>query len=128
MSLNSLVVNGKVHKKKLTIVLEEGEDLHACIRESMQTNGISKADLISITGTLSKACFNYFQKSSYKSKNVENVLVIASSGHFELSNKTGLFGTIKIAVREFAKNNTYTLTKASAKEGLTIELEFFEMG
>ncbi len=127
MSLGALVVNGKVHKKKLTIILEEGEDLHACIREAMQINGVNKADLININGVLSKACFNYFQKSTYKSKNVENVLVAASSGHFQLSNKTGLFGTIKIAFREGAKNNTYTLTKASAKEGLTIELEFFEL-
>jgi hypothetical protein len=127
MSLNSLIVNGKIHKKKITLILEEGEDLHACIREAMQINGINKANLINIFGTLSKASFNYFQKSTYKNKNLENVLVVASSGHFELSNKTGLFGTIKIAFREGAKNNTYTLTKASAKEGLTIELEFFEM-
>jgi hypothetical protein len=127
MSLDSLVVNGKIHKKKLTIELEEGEDIHTSIKEAMLIHNVNKADLLRIRGIFSKASLNYFNRSAYKNKDLENAQVIASSGHFKLSNKTGLFGTIKTAFREGAKNNTYTLVKANAKEGLKIELEFIEM-
>jgi len=127
MPLAPTVVNGKILKKKLVIELSEGEDIHTCIRSAMENNNVKKAGIISIKGEMQKAVFNYFLGNSFKSKTLENILIQNSSGHFELSKKTGLFGNIKILVREMNKTNTYTLVKGSAKEGLIIEMEFFEL-
>ncbi len=127
MSLPAILVNGKIQKKKLIIELSEGEDIYSCIKESMKINNVKKAGLIDINGEIKNASLNYFLGNSHKNKLVKEIKILKSSGHFELSKKTGLFGTIKISFKEENKNNNYTLVKAIAKEGLKIELEFFEM-
>lgn len=127
MTLTSLIINGKIQKKTLTLELDKNEDIYNCIKEAMQTNNIKKAELVLLEGEILDASLNYFLKNTHKNKKIQKIKIENYSGYFEISNKSGLFGNIKLSFKENNRLNNYTLVKGFAENGLKIKLLFFEL-
>jgi len=119
---------GKGTKKTLVLELGDGEDIFECIRQGMLQNNISRAKILGFDGKIKEGKINYFVGNSFRSEEVENVLVGVASGHYELKNKgTELFGSLHIVVGPKGSTNSVSLTRGSAVEGLKIKIEFVEI-
>jgi hypothetical protein len=127
MTLPSMLVNNKIHKKKLIITLEEDDNIIKSIELAMRENFVSKASILSIFGKIKSGKVNFFKGSFYKSQSIENKDIIMGAGHFELSNKTGIFGNLKLLLFINNERDSFTLASGTACEGLKIEMEFFNL-
>lgn len=122
-----MLVNGKISKKKLVIILDEDDNVLESIQKAMRDNFISKAGILSVSGVIKSGEVNYFVGNSYKNKKIENVKIELATGHFELSKKTGIFGNLKALLSIDGEKDSFTIAKAISKENMQIEMEFFEL-
>lgn len=127
MNTPSMLVNGKISKKKLIVILDEGDNVLESIHKAMRDNFISKAGILAISGVIKNGEVNYFLGNSYRNKKIENVKIERATGHFILSKKTGIFGNLKALLVIDGERDSFTIAKALAKNEMQIEMEFFEL-
>jgi predicted DNA-binding protein with PD1-like motif len=109
---------GKEEKSKLTLELEEGEDVLACIKEGMEENKIKEAKIVAVDGELIEGIII----ENGEKKVVEDIALISAKGKFKFGGDE-LWGKIEVFT-EGKKPLSGQLIKGKAKKGLIINLEY----
>ena len=110
--------NTSKEKNKLTLVLEEGDDILRSIKQGMNENKIKEASVISVNGNLLEGIIS--TKSGQVT--VEDTGLINAKGKFKFGGDE-LWGKLNIFT-EGKKPIDGILLKGKAKENLEIILEF----
>ena len=120
---SSMYWQKKALKRTMTLQFDEDDDIIKGIETAMNENCIFRIDVASASGKIKNGLGNYVQGSQYMTKSFDNTEIKIATGHFELGKK-GLFGVLKIIPKDL--NNHVTIGKAKAKQGLEINLSYYE--
>lgn len=124
--LDSQFFTGKGVQKNLTLQLEEGDDILACMRAALAEHNIKEATVVEGNGTLKEGLINYFQGNKFKSKDLKNARIVKASGKFLNLGKEWQ-GDLHIGAMFGMQLLSGTLLKGKATEGLELKLKYVEM-
>ena len=112
----------KLEKMNLNIVLEEGDSVLTSVQNAMVQKNIKEAVVVGVSGKLKTGVIQFMGGGSLKSKEVKDIELIKATGNLKISFKE-LFGRINVSTKHHGVTSG-ALMKGTAKEGLTIKLEF----
>jgi predicted DNA-binding protein with PD1-like motif len=119
---DSVVVKEKMEKKVLRLILEDGDDVVASIKQAMQDNNIRECKVEDVSGKLKQATVNCMEGSSYKRIDVKDKAIMRASGTFKFGGGD-LWGTLHIFT-EGRKPVSGTMLAGKAAEGFELKLSF----
>ena len=114
----------KLEKMHLNVVLEEDDSVLTSIQNAMIQNDIKEAVVVGVSGKLKTGVIQFMDRGSLKSKEVKDTELIRAAGNIKISFKE-LFGRVNVSTKHHGVT-AGALMKGTAKEGLTIKLEFFK--
>jgi len=120
--IDSTLFEKKAEKKTLALVLSEDENVLSCIRQAMKDHSIRECSVADINGKIKLGLINFFERSQFKTMQLENQAMLRASGHFKLSGGD-LWGSMNVSTAG-KKVTTGTFVRGTAAEGLEIKLSF----
>ncbi len=124
--IDSLIFKKKAIKRNMKLILEEDENIMACIKQGMKEHNIPAIKITGITGKIKTGVMSYLEGSKYIVYNFDNTQVMLAGGHYKLS-FGDLFGSLRITVKENKVPVNGVFSKGKAAEGLEIHMEFTEL-
>jgi predicted DNA-binding protein with PD1-like motif len=120
--VDSRIITEKLSRKILTLIFDEGDDVVAGIRKTMQDKNIRECRVDDVSGVLAEAIINTFEGNCYKKLDLKNKEVLRASGTFKFTGGD-LWGTLHVFT-EGRKPISGSVTSAKAAEGFTLKLSF----
>ena len=129
MAANDMTFNlykTKATKKSLVLELSEGEDILACIEQSMRDNHIDIVEVLQMDGIIKEGTITYFSGNNFRSKSVDGKKPYEVSGRYEI--KKGKFtGNCHIVFKENISLLTASPSTLVATDGFKVVLSFHEV-
>ena len=124
--IDSLIFKKKGVQRSMKLILEEDENILACIKQGMKEHNVPEVKIISITGKIKTGVMSYLDGSKYMVYNFDNKEVMLAGGHYKLS-FGDLFGSLRITVKDNKIPVNGVFSKGKAADGLEINMEFTEL-
>ena|SRR3989338_2590854 len=122
--IDAHLFNKKGVKRTLELILDDGDNVLDCVKSAMQEHNVAEANVEGAEGSLKNGVINFFERSSYKTADLNNNRIMRVSGIFKLSYGE-LYGNMKIFTYDKPPLQG-TLVKAKANEGFRLTLSFVE--
>ncbi|HLC79711.1 MAG TPA: DUF296 domain-containing protein [archaeon] len=122
--IDAHLFNKRGVKNYLTLILDEGDNILGCIKSAMNEHKITEVNIEEAEGNFRDGVINYFERSSYKTAELNGNQIMRVSGNFKMS-YGDLYGKMNVAT--FDKPPLQgTLVRGSAKAGFTLKLSFIQ--
>jgi predicted DNA-binding protein with PD1-like motif len=121
---DAVLFNKKAEKKILRLMLEEGDDILASVKNGMQQHKITECKVEDAGGKVKHAIINFMEGNKYKKMDLREIEILRASGNFKL-NYGDLWGTMHISTSG-KKPLTGTLVNGRAADGFELKLSFIK--
>ncbi|MFH1544770.1 MAG: hypothetical protein ABIE23_01585 [archaeon] len=121
--MESQILTEKAELKYLNLAFDEGDEVIPLMKQALMEAGIDNAKIVGCSGIIRQGIMNYFQKSFYKSRELNNTRVMNGSGRF-VKEGNDFRGDFHIAVLIGSQYWNGTLVKGIASDGFSIRIEF----
>ena len=122
--MHAKIFTQKGVKKFVELFFDEDDSILEGVKKAMQEHNLAEVNVEEADGVIKGGAINFFERSSYGSKELSDSRVMRVSGNFKLSYGE-LYGQMKIFTYDKPPLQG-TLVRGKARAGFSLKLSFIE--